>query len=676
MNWIAAFFIIPVIAILVIPFFNVKWKGIATVLMISANAVLSSVVAADVFMNQPLEMLFNGNQVTGPISVRIDGLSAWFMLIINFVFVMGTLYGLQYMKAYQKQSKHIALHCIVLIILHTAMISLCGVQNSLVFLIFWEVMAVSAFLALIFENEKIATIQAGVNYLIQSHIAIVFLMMGFIWVAIKTNSFDFNAIATYTASHASIKGIALFLLFFIGFGLKAGFIPLHTWLPHAHPAAPSHVSAIMSALIVKMGVFGIVRILFLIHANYLVLAVLVLLVSMATGLYGILNAALHRDIKRMLAYCTIENIGIIGIGIGVGLTGMHYHTPLLILLGFGGALLHVVNHALFKSLLFFAAGAVYRKAHSRDMDKLGGLVKQMPFTFAAFLIGAIAIAGIPPFNGFVSEFMIYNGLLAGMKSGNMSLTIIMVLAFGALSVIGGLSVMTFTKTIGAVFLGTHRSELPKLAKEVSGWMLLPQYLTIAAMLVVAFLPVFFLNGTELILSQLSPFVGVNDYLLGDYGSNVLSVTLTGMLFIAVIVVLWFARRVTVKHLPTAVQPTWGCAYEVPNERMQYTGKSFSKALGKTLNFITIEKKHFTELYEGEIFPHKRTYLTVYLDFVEERIIDPLITRLLYFVKFFKFIQNGRIQSYVLYGVIFILSVFLFTYFNTLLSMWNDIVGGS
>ncbi|HPR86276.1 MAG TPA: proton-conducting transporter membrane subunit, partial [Prolixibacteraceae bacterium] len=229
---------------------------------------------------------------------------------------------------------------------HLSMVWVCLLQNAFAFLVAWEIMSLSSMMLVIFDGHKGKTIKAGLNYLVQMHISVVFLTIGFIWVYMETGSFSFDALSAFFSSRPNIW---LFLIFFVGFGLKAGFIPLHSWLPHAHPAAPSHVSGVMSGVIVKLGIYGIFRIISFMKADYLLIGEIVISISILTGLYGILNAAVHRDFKRMLAYCTIENIGIIGIGIGLGLMGIGNNSQVLYFLGFGGALLHVLNHSLFKS---------------------------------------------------------------------------------------------------------------------------------------------------------------------------------------------------------------------------------------------------------------------------------------------------------------------------------------
>jgi formate hydrogenlyase subunit 3/multisubunit Na+/H+ antiporter MnhD subunit len=249
------------------------------------------------------------------------------------------------------------------------------------------------------------TLKAGINYLIQSHISIILLTIGFIWVSSSTDSYDFDAISAYSAHVIPAVSFLLFGCFFLGFAFKAGFIPFHTWLPYAHPAAPAHVSAIMSGVIIKLGIFGILRMLLLIDRNQLMIGYVILVVSFVTGVYGVMLAIIQHNLKKLLAYHSIENIGIIGMGIGLGSIGLGLDKPVLTFAGFSGALLHTLNHSLFKSLLFYSAGSVHQVTHTMNIEKLGGLIKQMPQTATLFLIASLAITGLPPLNGFVSEFL-------------------------------------------------------------------------------------------------------------------------------------------------------------------------------------------------------------------------------------------------------------------------------
>ncbi|HJS55265.1 MAG TPA: proton-conducting transporter membrane subunit, partial [Chitinophagaceae bacterium] len=353
MQIITAFILTIFLTIVLVPFINVRWKGMVTVAAVVILAALSSVIAVEAMSGKQIEFIFHGSLVTKEIPVRVDALSGFFILVINFTFLTGAFYGLQYMKAYRNQKANLSLHCISYILVQASLISICSLQNTIVFLIAWEIMALSSFMLIIFEHNKRDTLNAGINFLIQSHICIMFLMLGFIWVALETNSFDFKGITAYSTSGSLLTGFALFFCFFIAFAIKSGFVPFHTWLPYAHPAAPSHVSGVLSGVIIKIGIYGIMRMLLLIKMDYLVTGYVILFFSLITGIYGVMLAIIQHNLKRLLAYHSIENIGIIGVGIGLGCIGIGKGNNTLIFLGFAGALLHTLNHSLFKSLLFY-----------------------------------------------------------------------------------------------------------------------------------------------------------------------------------------------------------------------------------------------------------------------------------------------------------------------------------
>jgi NADH:ubiquinone oxidoreductase subunit 5 (subunit L)/multisubunit Na+/H+ antiporter MnhA subunit len=290
----------------------------------------------------------------------------------------------------------------------------------------------------------------------------------------------------------------------------------------------------------------------------------------------------------------------------------------------------------------------------------------MPKTAILFLVGAIAIGGIPPLNGFISEFLIYCGLLEGIHSAGISQITLMILAFAGISIIGGISILTFTKTFGVIFLGTPRQKLNHGPHEVSTIMLIPQYITIAIMFIVAFFPGYFLNIIIKILYG-NIFINIKIESIGllKYLPIMKEISLFSFLFLIVIGIIFIIRFLITKKLVSKQAATWGCAYLASNTRMQYTGKSFSKSFGKLLNFVLIEKKNYKELKTDEIFPKNRKYNSFYLDFFEHKFIDPFIHYLKQFISLFNFIQNGKVQAYVLYGIIFILIVFIGTLFNIL-----------
>ncbi len=660
------YFLIASVAVTVIGLFLIGFipsgaKAGGNAVLVFINAILTSVPAIHVLFNQPLELTIQRFSFFGDIPIRIDALSAWFILIINFTCITGAVYGIGYMKFYREQHLNLSMHWMLFFLFQSSMLWVCMIQQSFAFLIAWELMSISSFLLVIFEHENERTLKAGINYLVQMHISVAILTAAFIWVYCETGSYDFKAIGHFFNTNPNIW---LFLLFFIGFGIKAGFIPFHTWLPHAHPAAPSHVSGVMSGVIVKMGIYGILRIVLFLKQDYIILGEIVLTLSVLTGLYGILNAAVHRDFKEMLAYCTIENIGIIGTGIGLGLIGMGTGNNLIIIFGFGGALLHTLNHSLFKSLLFYSSGSIYQQTHTRDMEKLGGLLRSMPKTGFFYLIGALAIGGMPPFNGFVSEFLLYLGYLEGIKTLDIANSTLLIFSLGSLAIIGGISILAFSKTFGTIFLGSARTPLNHEPVEVSSVMLYPQYLILAVMLSIGLFPQFYFSMALKSIALYLPVVSLNAVSVINPTMVIISVIgRYAFIFICLAFLVYRIRESVTRQRAKVLKPTWVCGYVAPNTRMQYTGKSFSKNLGKLFNFIIIEDKKYKERPLHETFPLATEHSSHYIDFFETRIINGMVKKLVYSMNYFQFVQNGKTQAYVLYGVFFIVLVFLGTLFN-------------
>jgi len=645
-------------------------KGVVTLLAIVLNAIPSGYLAVMSLTGHDMDITLPGSYITGPIPIRVDALSGWFILIINFVFLTGGWYGFFYMKPYQDQRKKLSLHAVATLLLHASLISLVVIQNSIVFLIAWEIMMFSGFIAVIFEHEKETTLKAGINYLIQSHLCVAFLMAGFLWVSLRTGSYDFNAITAFSSSHAGAGALLLFLLFFIGFAFKSGFVPFHTWLPYAHPAAPSHISGIMSGVLIKCGIYGILRMVLLIRVDYTAIGYVILAVSIISGLYGVMLAIVQHDLKKLLAYHSVENIGIIGLGIGIGCIGLGANNQLLIALGFAGALLHTLNHALFKSLLFYTAGIVYQATHTLNIEHLGGLVKKMPQTTILFLIAAVAITGIPPFNGFISEFIIYCGLYEWLQSASVvSLIVILFLILG-LVLIGGLAVLCFTKAFGIVFLGQPRQTLPHEVKEAPFLQLVPLYLIALFIVLIGLFPQSFIT---MLVKPISLFTDISaggyDPLQGKAFEALQPIAWAMWGLILLVAGLFLVRKLVLKNRKVRIDSTWGCGYIAPTAKMQYTASSFMRAYSKLNKPTLLFVKHEKEV--RKIFPTEGHYESHAYDKIEKWLIDKPLKVIRSFLNRFLFFQNGRLQSYILYGVLFIILVIIIPLiFNGLTSFFD------
>ena len=413
----------------------------------------------------------------GAFYVEVDALSAFFLIPILGLSALAAIYGGEYLWGW-REKKSLGASWFFFNLLVASMMMVVLARNGVLFLVAWEVMALASFFLVTFEDEKDSVREAGWTYLVASHLGTAFLLALFVLLGREAGSLDFDRFGA-VASLAPSAVSGLFLLALIGFGTKAGFMPLHVWLPEAHPAAPSHVSALMSGVMIKTGIYGLLRALTFLGPPLAWWGWTLIGIGLTSGVLGVLFALAQHDLKRLLAYHSVENIGIIALGLGVGLVGLSNGSPLLAVLGFGGGLLHVLNHAVFKGLLFFGAGAVLHGAGTREIDHLGGLAKRMPWTAATFLVGSVAISGLPPLNGFVSEFLIYLGAFNGVtQRAGVAVPLLAVIA--GLALIGGLAAACFTKTFGIVFLGEPRSEQAARAHEAGAAMRWPMVLLAAA----------------------------------------------------------------------------------------------------------------------------------------------------------------------------------------------------
>jgi len=656
---IEIFNLLTLAAVLSFPFLKIKWRGIVALGVLSTQVIVASTVAFSVFTKGLAAYSYAGSWVTGEIPVRIDYLSAWFILLISFTFLTGAWYGFHYMKKYKDQSANLTMHAVALMMAYTALIDICIVQNGFAMLVIWEIMAISSFIIVIFEHQKKETLKAGIYYLVQSHVGILFLTLGFLWVKVKTGSFDFEAISIFTASQPALTGIGLFLCFFIGFGIKAGFVPFHTWLPQAHPAAPAHVSGIMSGVIIKIGIYGILRMLLLIRTDMMTLGYFMVTISVITGVYGVMLAIVQHNFKKLLAYHSIENIGIIGIGIGLGCLGLGAGHTILAICGFGGALLHTVNHSLFKSLLFYCSGNIYQATHTMDIERLGGLIKKMPHTAYLFLLGALAICGLPPFNGFVSEFFIYSGLFKGISTSENVIPILFLLfAVIGLALIGGLALICFTKVFGIIFLGTPRDSTIEVTTQEKPLSYIPLYFTGLLIVLIGVVPLllapYLVDTIQLFIPVLN-FSGSME--LERILDTLTSVGWYSMGFIVLTAVLFGIRHQMVSSRENLEDTTWGCGYTGDTGKMQYTASSFVRSYRKLVEPMLLIRKEKSE--SSGIYPTNLNQVTHPGDKLEMWLIDKPLFFLRKILNSFAFLQNGQIQAYILYGILFVGLTILF-----------------
>ena len=572
---------------------------------------------------------------------RLDGLAVLFLLPAFLICGLGALYGLGYWPHHRHGDSAGRLR-LLYGILASSIVVLPASRNAILFLVAWEVMALASFLLILTEQEKEEVRRAAFVYLASTHVATLALYAFFILLAQESGSFDFPEIATLEAQ--SPVGTALFLVALFGFGLKAGIMPLHIWLPEAHAAAPSHVSAIMSGVVIKMGIYGLVRMTsFFVHIppwwgwSLLILGV-------ASGVMGVAFAIAQHDIKRLLAYHSVENIGIILIGLGVALLGQSFGKPALVALGLAGALLHVVNHGLFKSLLFLSAGALINATGTRHIDSYGGLLKKMPLTGLCFLGGAVAICGLPPLNGFVSEWLIYLGLLHSQAAGSPLALTLAVIAAPMLAMIGALAVACFVKVFGVTFLGEPRQAWSRPISEASVSMTVAMAVLLACCAVIGVLPIVVVPmlGQALAAWGAVPTPTAFPGGLAPVGW----VTVSALLFLALAGALawWQWRRTATDGLRPA---TWGCGYRFPSARMQYTATSFAEMLTGIFHWGL-----WTEI-KGEapfgFFPALARLADHTPDVVLDRLLYPTCRGLsLAAFRTRAFLQHGVLGVYLLY----------------------------
>ncbi|MCI5151180.1 MAG: hydrogenase, partial [Candidatus Electrothrix sp. MAN1_4] len=395
------------------------------------------------------------------LSFAADSVSLFFLIPVFLIPPLVLVYSLHYLKA-KKNTLSIAVHYFFTALLVASMVLVVTAANMITFALAWEIMSIASFFLVVADYQKQEKRKAGYLYLIFVQGGAMFLFAAFGLIYTHTGSFDFSAVSALPAN----AKLPVFLLALVAFGSKAGLFPLHIWMPGSYSAAPGHLPALMSGVMAKMGIYGIVRMYLLLDEPSLMFGNVVLICGVITGISGVVYALVRQNIKQLLAYSSVENIGIILIGLGVGMIGAGEGHQAMAFFGFAGALLHVLNHSLFKSLLFMGASAVEQQTGTNSIEDLGGLLKKMPMTGKTFLIGSAAISGLPPFAGFVSEFLIYYGAFQGTSTHRLSF-ILAILAILSLAVIGGLATAVFTKVFGLTFLGAARTNKAEQAREAN-----------------------------------------------------------------------------------------------------------------------------------------------------------------------------------------------------------------
>lgn len=568
----------------------------------------------------------------------LDALSAVFLLAILIVGAACAFYGLAYL-APERGHRAVAAAHLLLTLLITALALTVVARAAVPFLIAWEVMAVVAYLLVVFEHERPEVRRAGLIYLVATHVGTLLLLAFFATWAGATGDLSFAALAAHPPFSDARSGIILALAL-VAFGLKAGAVPFHIWLPEAHGAAPVHVSALMSGVVIKMGVYGLMRTVLMFGAPPAWWGWLVLAIGAGSGVLGVVWALAQHDIKRLLAFHSVENIGIILLGIGAGALGLAYGHPVVAVLGFAGAALHTLNHAVFKSLLFLSAGSVTHATGTRDIDRMGGLARRMPATAAAFLVGAAAIVGLPPLNGFVSEWVIYQALLRGGSArGAMQLA---VLTAVPLSLMGALALACFAKVVGVIYLGTPRDEGAAAARESGRGMILPPVGLAALCVAIGLLPV----------AVVPPALRVGGLVAGSGAEpevSAVTATVFALALAASLLGAWLWHRVYTGRRRPLEAVTWGCGFATPTPRMAYTASSFAAPLLATFgSFAGTRADHTASSFATHAF-----------DPVLDRVMIPMWRGVSAAASRLRPIQRGGLSRYLLYIATAVIAVLLY-----------------
>ena len=603
-------------------------------------------------------------------SFLIDKLAAFFIFIICLIALFCSLYGIDYVKHYYKKYSIGPLGFFYNLFI-LGMLMVVTATNGLFFLLAWEIMSVASFFLVIYDRHEPENIRAGFLYLVMTHVGTAFIIAAFLLLYKFTGSFEFSLIRNGAgALPGSVKN-AVFLLSLVGFGTKAGIIPLHIWLPGAHPAAPSHVSGLMSGVMIKTGIYMMIRVfLDLLQPFPLWWGVVVLLTGAVSSLLGVLYALTEHDIKKLLAYHSIENIGIILLGLGSALTFLSLQMPALALIGLVASLFHTLNHATFKSLLFLSAGSVINQTHTRNMEEYGGLIKSMPQTALLFLIGSMAITALPPFNGFFSEWLTFQSLFQGIATPNSEVIWIFVIAAGALAFTGGLALACFVKAFGAIFLARPRSEEAQHAGESSPFMLAGMWSLAALALLFGVGSGYVSQALQAVGGEFAAFQNLPAPFLHAAGGWIeagsFSSVFAPAIFLALLLAL-FAVAFAVNHLVSRNQTikigrTWDCGTEL-TPRMEITSTGFARSIILIFKGIlkpTMQKAVEYRDGESRYLPKSRVIKLGMNDIYEKYLYEPAQVFVLRFSLYAKKVQSGLINMYILYILIALVGVLFFS----------------
>lgn len=607
-----------------------------------------------------------------PFHMRLDPLAGFFITVICLMSFFISLYSIGYIKGYLGRRPVTSLVIFYNLFL-AGMLMVVLADDALFFLISWEVMAAASYFLVMFENERIENRRAALLYIIVAHVGAIAILLSFgVMAGLATGFENFNGYTFDAMRQAEIPlkwATAAFLLAFFGFAAKAGVVPLHVWLPEAHPVAPSNVSALMSGVMLKTAIYGIVRVTFDLLGTFpWWWGVIVLILGLISAVMGVLYALMQHDLKRLLAYHSVENIGIILIGLGLSMIFTSFNMPLLAALALIAGLYHTMNHAVFKGLLFMGAGAVLHATNERNMEEMGGLIHRMPWTAALFLIGCVSISALPPFNGFVSEWLTFQAFLLSPALPSPLLKLLIPLGAALLALTGALAAACFVKAFGVTFLGHWRGHHMPRVHEADWFMRSGMILAALTCLALGILPTFFIDWMDIIPEQL---LGTNIWASsGAYGWLWLApvarerasysgpIVFLGILLVVVTVYLVLHVKPGTIHRA----PIWDCGFAKLNQRMQYNATSFSMPIRRIFGFLfnISERVNLTPAGAYAAVPKRLNYYLRVRDRLWGWLYKPVVEFSFWMARRVGRLQQGRIHAYLIYSFITIIVLLVFS----------------